>query len=141
LRLVYSRCDLHLISWFIVLHTYLTNTNTYTKVHALMGTYDPPQGTTDDENQMGHITGALLQFPIDYTFSVVGKTTDGDSYASDVKNLVKSILGSDARMETRVVPRGSKFTRVSVKVCVESPAMIASIYEELDAMELTVMKF
>jgi hypothetical protein len=24
---------------------------------------------------------------------------------------------------------------------VESPAMIASIYEELDAMELTVMKF
>lgn len=106
-----------------------------------MGTYDPPQGTTDDENQMGHITGALLQFPTDYTFSVVGKTTDGDSYASDVKSLVESILGSDARMETRVVPRGSKFTRVSVKVSVESPAMIASIYEELDAMELTVMKF
>lgn len=111
------------------------------KVHALMGTYDPPPGTTDDENQMGHITGALLQFPTDYTFSVVGKTSDGDSYANDVKSLVESILGSDARMETRVVPRGAKFTKVSVKVNVESAAMITSIYAELDSMERTVMKF
>jgi putative lipoic acid-binding regulatory protein len=106
-----------------------------------MGTYDPPPGTTDDENQMGNIIGALLQFPTDYTFSVVGKTNDGDAYASDVKSLMESILGSDARMETRVVPRGTKFTRVSVKVSVESAAMITSIYEELDSMELTVMKF
>lgn len=111
------------------------------KVHALMGHYDPPPGTTDDENQMGHITGALLQFPSDYTFSVVGKTTDSDGYANEVKSLVQSILGMDARMETRVVPRGTKFTRVSVKVNVESAAIISSIYEELDSMELTVMKF
>ena len=106
-----------------------------------MGTYDPPPGTTDDENQMGYITGALLQFPTDYTFSVVGKTSDGDSYANDVKSLVESILGSDTRMETRVVPRGTKFTKVSVKVNVESAAMITSIYAELDSMEMTVMKF
>jgi putative lipoic acid-binding regulatory protein len=54
---------------------------------------------------------------------------------------MQSILGESARMETRVVPRGTKFTKVSVKVSVESAAMITSIYEELDAMELTVMKF
>ncbi|KAL3797657.1 hypothetical protein HJC23_013489 [Cyclotella cryptica] len=112
-----------------------------TKVHALMGTYDPPSGTVDDENQTGNIIGAMLQFPTEYTFSVVGKTSDGDSYARDVKALLESILGSDARMETRVVPRGTKFIRVSVKVRVDSASMISSIYEELDAMELTVMKF
>jgi putative lipoic acid-binding regulatory protein len=106
-----------------------------------MGTYDPPSGTVDDENQTGNIIGSLLQFPTDFTFSVVGKTSDGDSYANDVKSLMQSILGESARMETRVVPRGTKFTKVSVKVSVESAAMITSIYEELDAMELTVMKF
>lgn len=106
-----------------------------------MGTYDPPPGATDDENQMGFITGAFLQFPTEYTFSVIGKTNDGDAYVNDVKCLMESILGSDVRMETRVVPRGTKFTRVNVKVNVESAAMITSIYEELDSMELTVMKF
>jgi putative lipoic acid-binding regulatory protein len=106
-----------------------------------MGTYDPPPGTTDDENQIGNIIGGLLQFPTDYTFSVVGKTNDQDAYANDVKSVMESILGSEARMETRVVSRGSKFTRVSVKVSVESAAMITSIYDELDAMELTIMKF
>lgn len=106
-----------------------------------MGTYDPPPGATDDENQMGFITGAFLQFPTEYTFSVTGKTNDGDAYVNDVKCLMESILGSDVRMETRVVPRGTKFTRVNVKVNVESAAMITSIYEELDSMELTVMKF
>ena len=75
-----------------------------------MGTYDPPPGATDDENQMGFITGAFLQFPTEYTFSVIGKTVDGDAYANDVKRLMESILGSDARMETRVAPRGTKFT-------------------------------
>lgn len=112
-----------------------------TKVHALMGTYDPPSGTVDDENQTGNIIGAMLQFPTEYTFSVVGKTSDADSYSRDVKSRLESILGSNATMETRVVPRGTKFTRVSVKVNVDSAAMISSIYEELDTMELTVMKF
>eukprot|EP00970_Alexandrium_tamarense_P013782 scaffold3686_cov193-Alexandrium_tamarense.AAC.10 len=116
------------------------------KVHALMGTYDPPAGSTDDENQTANIIGALLEFPTEYTFTVVGKAsnevdgTAGDAYATDVKYVMTSILGN-AKMETRSVPRGKKFTRVSVKVMVESAAMIQSIYDELGAMELTVMKY
>ena len=119
-----------------------------------MGSFDPPSGKIDDENQMGNILGAMLQFPTEYTFSVVGKThidndslVDGkikspvDIYANEVKRVLMSVVGPDATMETRVVPRGEKFTRVSVKVIVDSAAMISSIYEELDAIESTVMKF
>lgn len=115
------------------------------KVHALMGTYDPLPGAVDDENQTGNIIGSLLQFPTEYTFSVVGKTggdeSAGDAYANDVKMALRSVLGSDAKMEIRVVPRGTKFTRVSAKVSVESASIIESIYEEFDALEATVMKF
>ena len=117
-----------------------------------MGTYDPPPSAVDDENQTGHIIGAMLQFPTEYTFSVVGKTIDnqqldndessaGDAYASEVRSALSSILGSDADVEMRVVPRGKKFTRVSAKVTVESASVIASIYEGLDALKATVMKF
>lgn len=123
------------------------------KVHALMGDYDPPSGAVDDENQTGNIARSLLQFPAEYAFSVVGKTGGGDrvdgaesardEYAADVKRAVESVLGSpgDARLEMRVVPRGEKFTRVSLRLTVESASVISSIYEELDALEATVMKF
>ena len=111
------------------------------KVHALMGSYDPPSGTIDDDKQMGNIIGALLQFPTEYTFSVVGKTTDSDDYTQRVTSVFRSVLGSDAQLETRIVPRGKKFTRVSVKVNVESAPIIENIYAELDALEATVMKF
>ena len=111
------------------------------KVHALMGTYDPPSGTLDDDKQMGNIIGALLQFPTEYTFSVVGKTTDSDDYTQRVTSVFRSVLGSDAQLETRIVPRGKKFTRVSVKVNVESAPIIENIYAELDALEATIMKF
>jgi len=118
-----------------------------------MGTYDTPAGVIDDENQTGRITGSLLNFPTEYTFSVVGKTTTitttittnndngGEDYANSVKFALTSILGSDAKIELRVVPRGTKFTRVSAKVTVESANIISSIYEELGALDGTVMKF
>lgn len=128
------------------------------QVHALMGTYDTPVGVIDDENQTGRIIGAVLNFPTEYTFSVVGKTTTtsiatvattnteecdngGGDYVNSVKLALTSILGSDAKMELRVVPRGTKFTRVSAKVIVESANIISSIYEELGALDGTVMKF
>ena len=113
------------------------------KVHALMGDYDPPSGTVDDENQTGNIMGSLLQFPTEYAFSVVGRTGGdaGDKYAEEVKQALVSVLGTEAQMELRSVPRGTKFTRVSVKVEVESAGMITTIYDALDALEATVMKF
>ena len=116
---------------------------------ALMGTYDAPTGTVDDENGTGNIIGALLQFPTDYTFSVVGKNNQqlddeneaGDAYANEVKSILLQILGSDAQIEMRVVPRGKKFTRVTVKVNVDSQSIINNVYEELGSLESTVMKF
>lgn len=117
------------------------------KVHALMGTYDPEPGKIDDENQSGNILCALLQFPTQYTFSVVGRNIEdedsssvGDIYADEVKAVIESALG-ETEMEMRVTPRGKKFTKVSVSVSVESAAMITSIYEDLGQLESTVMKF
>ena len=115
------------------------------KVHALMGTYDLPEGKVDDENQMGNILGAMLNFPAEYTFSVVGKKAETedpcDNYERKVRAVLESVLGESATMEMRVTPRGKKYKKVSVKVSVESAAMISSIYEELDALKDTVMKF
>jgi len=115
------------------------------KVHALMGTYDLPEGKVDDENQMGNILGAMLTFPTDYTFSVVGRNAEtedpSDNYATNVRTVMESVLGETTNIEMRVTPRGTKFTKVSVKVSVESAALIATIYEELGALKSTVMKF
>jgi putative lipoic acid-binding regulatory protein len=115
------------------------------KVYALMGTFDPPEGKVDDENQMGNILGAMLTFPTDYTFSVVGRNAEtenpSDNYATNVRAVMESVLGETTNMEMRVTPRGTKFTKVSVKVSVESASVIATIYEELGALESTVMKF
>ena len=115
------------------------------KVHALMGTYDLPEGKIDDENQMGNIIGAMLNFPAEYTFSVVGKKAETedpcDNYERKVRAVIESVLGESATMEMRVTPRGKKYTKVSVKVSVESAAIISTIYDELGALKDTVMKF
>mmetsp|Transcript_3721 Transcript_3721/g.5715 ORF Transcript_3721/g.5715 Transcript_3721/m.5715 type:complete len:194 (+) Transcript_3721:66-647(+) len=115
------------------------------KVHALMGTYDLPEGKVDDENQTGNILGAMLNFPTEYTFTVVGKKAETedpcDNYERKVRAVVESALGEAANIEMRVTPRGKRFTKVSLKVTVESAAIIAAIYEELGALEATVMKF
>mmetsp|Transcript_24521 Transcript_24521/g.36338 ORF Transcript_24521/g.36338 Transcript_24521/m.36338 type:complete len:194 (-) Transcript_24521:67-648(-) len=115
------------------------------KVHALMGTYDLPEGKVDDENQTGNILGQLLQFPTEYTFTVVGKKAETedpcDNYERRVRAVVESALGEAANIEMRVTPRGKRFTKVSLKVTVESAAIIAAIYEELGELDATVMKF
>ena len=110
-----------------------------------MGTYDLPEGKVDDENQMGNILGAMLTFPTEYTFSVVGKNAESedpcDNYSRKVRAVVESVLGESTNMEMRVKPRGKRFTKVSIKVTVDSAAAISTIYEELDALKATVMKF
>jgi putative lipoic acid-binding regulatory protein len=113
------------------------------KVHALMGTYDAPSGVVDDENQMGNILDKMLQFPTKYTFSVVGKTENvnhGD-YANEVELALISVLGSNAQVEMMVVPRGKKFTKVTATVQVDSASVISYIYDKLEALDATVMKF
>ena len=109
-----------------------------------MGTYDPVG--IDDDQQTANIVGALLQFPTSYTFTVVGKNSEenennGDEYANSIKSIVESILGNDTQIEMRVVPRGNKFTKVTITADVESQGMITNIYDELDSLDATVMKF
>mmetsp|Transcript_10291 Transcript_10291/g.15108 ORF Transcript_10291/g.15108 Transcript_10291/m.15108 type:complete len:184 (+) Transcript_10291:826-1377(+) len=113
------------------------------KVNALMGVFDPTG--TDDERQDGNILNAMLKFPSLFTFNVVGRT-NGDEvikekYVEQVKEKVLSISGYEDDFQCQVTPRGKSFTRISIQVKVDSAAVINSIYEELDKMEMTIMKY
>jgi hypothetical protein len=73
----------------------------------------------------------------------VGKTENinhGD-YANEVELALISVLGCNAQVEMMVVPRGKKFTKVTATVTVDSASVISYIYEKLEALDATVMKF
>ena len=113
------------------------------KLNALMGVFDPIGD--DDERQNGNILAAMIKFPARFSFNVVGRT-DGDSvtreeYVQEVKNIVASNSGDEDGYECRITPRGYKFTKVQATVRVDSAAMIGTIYDELDALERTIMRF
>ena len=113
------------------------------KVHALMGDYDPTEGMVDNEDQDGNIMKALITFPTQHVFDVVGKIqgeNDSDCYADEVRSIVFETTG-DENIQCEIIPRGKKFVKVRCEATVESTTMINTIYEELGAMESTVMKF
>jgi len=131
-----------LLSWYHYLLCVLL-TDSFIDI-TIVGTYDPVG--IDNDQQTANIVGALLQFPTSYTFTVVGKNSEenennGDEYANSIKSIVESILGNDTQIEMRVVPRGNKFTKVTITADVESQGMITNIYDELDSLDATVMKF
>jgi putative lipoic acid-binding regulatory protein len=104
-----------------------------------MGTYDPMQTMPDNERSSGNILNAMLQFPTEYCFYVLGKT-DGDEDKKQMYiNEVKQIVGIDK--ELRVIERGTRYVKLSVNVTVDSTAVINTIYEALGSLERTVMKF
>ena len=106
-----------------------------------MGTYDPTQEQMDNENVDGNILQAMLNFPTQYSFNIVGRTLgDNSKYIEKVKEIVSSMTGSEI-IECTVTPRGEKFTKINVEVVVESAAVITSTYEELGILEQTVMRF
>lgn len=113
------------------------------KVHALMGTYDPPVDQ-DNENETGHIFNAMLEFPVTYSFNVVGRTSGDegkkDVFVEQVKAAVTAISGPDD-MTLRITPRGKSFTKVVIEAKVESAVMITNIYKELEQLEMSVMQF
>ena len=112
------------------------------KVNALMGTYDPKFGN-DDEHQVGNIMNALLNYPTNFTFTVVARTTTSAAvvdYVEATKSIISSISG-DSIVDCVVTPRGERFTRLSITVMVESTGMIKAIYDALGMMEATVMKY
>jgi putative lipoic acid-binding regulatory protein len=125
------------------------------KVHALMGTYDPAEGEVDDEGQDGNILKAMLSFPTQYVFHVVGRknqpstnddddddnnNNDDDDYASSVRKIIYETTGDD-NIECEIIPRGKRFIKVQCEAKVESATMINTIYNALGQMESTVMKF
>ncbi len=117
------------------------------KVQALMGTYDPADASQDtEEASTGNILHAMLHFPTSYSFYVVlGRTPAEDKVpAQAVLDLGREGAGlsdGDASLEAEVTPRGTKFVKVSVAVTVESGAMIAEIYDRLQAMPQSLMQF
>ena len=115
------------------------------KVHALMGSFDPVGGAPDDENQNGNILNAMLTFPTQYTFNVVGKTPERseesvERFIGDVKRIVSEGSGDPVdEMMCVSKARGKNFTKVSITAMVESSAIINDIYDSLS--EISVMRF
>ena len=105
---------------------------------------DPADSSLDTDREYGSILSAILKFPVDYTFHVVGKTEGDDdvtnSFVEDVKAVVQEMITVNDD-EVTVTPRGSKFTKVSVQAQVESSDMISTIYAKLGDLELSVMRF
>ena len=119
------------------------------KVQALMGNFDPPDASQDTEDTAGNILGAMLQFPTTYTFHAVGKHEVDDDLAQQafvqaVQAIVRQGAGlrdDDTSLQVEVVPRSSRFVKVSITVMVESGSMVSEIYEELGALSDCVMQF
>ena len=86
----------------------------------------------------------MLTFPLEYTFYVVGKTLGDDAlqeqFVQQVKDLVQAAT-ANTEMVVDMKPRGTKFTKVTIQVEVVSSDIIASIYDELGKLELSVMRF
>ena len=121
----------------------LTNRFKY-KVNALMGAFDPADSSTDNEHASGNILAGLLRFPVQYTFTVVGKTKGDATLQSQFEGQVGSVIlqeTGEANWETLISPRGKNFTKVQVTVEVQSAEMISAIYKGLEDIELSVMQF
>mgnify|MGYP000019667139 CR=1 FL=1 len=86
----------------------------------------------------------MLTFPVRYTFHIVGKTSGDDAirdeYLEELNKVVLGVAGDD-KMTRQITPRGKNFTKVQCEVEVQSVSMINSIYDELEKMERTVMRF
>lgn len=86
----------------------------------------------------------MLNFPVRYTFTAVGKTNGDeairDEYVDEVKKVVLATSGNeDAKWE--ILPRGKRFTTVQCEVEVQSSTMVNLIYEDISNLEKTVMRF
>ena len=85
----------------------------------------------------------MLDFPVRYTFHVVGKT-DGEArsqkYVDEIKKVILGTSGdNDAKWD--VQQRGAKFTKIRCEVEVQSSAMVNKIYTDISTVDGTVMRF
>ncbi len=88
---------------------------------------------------------AMLNFPVRYTFNAVGRTGGDeelrDVYVEEVKKLILATSGDEGGLECQVTPRGKNFTKVQCAVEVQSSTMITLIYDNLEKLDGTVMRF
>jgi putative lipoic acid-binding regulatory protein len=86
----------------------------------------------------------MLTFPVRYTFNIVGKTSGDESirdeYIEQIKTVVFGTAGDD-EIKCKIIPRGKNFTKVQCEVEVQSSTMINTIYDDLEKMERTIMRF
>jgi putative lipoic acid-binding regulatory protein len=130
---------------------------------------DPIDSSTDTENTSGNILNALLKFPVQYIFHVVGKTSGDVTIQSLFVEQVKEIIVQtspippifiirdkndnntattfnntetrDSNVLLEVTERGTKYTKVSIEKEVINAEEIAHIYNLLGQLELSVMQF
>ena len=107
---------------------------------------DPADSANDNERENGNILQAMLTFPLEYRFHVVGRTggdqSSQDEFVGQVKGIMTTTTGlKDDEVVCRITPRGTKYTKVTIQLQVESADVITSIYEQLEALELSVMQF
>lgn len=86
-----------------------------------------------------------MEFPVRYSFNCVGKTSGDEklqtTYIERVKEVVLATSGDEEGIVCKVTPRGKKFTKVQCEVSVESVSMINMIYDDLEKIDMTVMRF
>jgi hypothetical protein len=74
----------------------------------------------------------------------VGRTSGSDAvrdeYVEEIKKVVLETSGDDA-IQCQIIPRGKNFTKVQCEVEVQNASMISTIYDDLDKLGNTVMRF
>ena len=109
-----------------------------------MGVFDPQEGE-DDERQQGNIMNAILNFPVKYSFNVVGRTGGDDAvvqqFVEQVKQVVVKETGNQDGIQCQITPRSKNFTKLTIQANVENASMIAATYDGIEALEMTVMRF
>ena len=87
----------------------------------------------------------MMEFPARYVFNCVGKTSGDEelqtTYLEQVKEVVLETSGDQEGIICKVTPRGRNFTKVQCEVSVESSSMINMIYDDLEKLDMTVMRF
>lgn len=100
------------------------------KVHALMGTYDTMDSSTDTEEQGGgRILGALAQFPTEHTFSIVVHKEYEDAVAIATRVVTEG--SGDSHVECKCMNRGTKFSKIELTAQVDSASIITNVQEML----------
>jgi hypothetical protein len=74
----------------------------------------------------------------------VGRTSGSDAvrdeYVEEIKKVVLETSGDDG-IQCQIIPRGKNFTKVQCEVEVQNASMINTIYDDLDKLGNTVMRF